>query len=392
MRTLIWLIGIFAAAVGVALLANANQGYALLVWPPYRVQVSLNFLLLAALLGFIGGYALVRLVLRTLALPGAVDALRRRRRRDKGGQALRDALQAVLEGRYSQAIKAASAAFSAGEGPGLAAITAARAAHAMRDDTRYRIWSGRAAEHDAEVRVARLMSEAELAVEGRRFAEAEEKLELLRSEGHRHIAMLRLSLRTAQARGRWDEVLRLARQLAKHKAMSADEVAPLLRRAHLERLRQLGGDAEALRNYWQNIPAAEREDRRLIERALPLLAAAGEGGLVRKTIEQLLDEEWDEGLARQYVLAGLAEPVAALGKGEAWLREHPRDAGLLFSLGRLCEAAQLWGKARSYLEVSLGIAPTVETHLALAQLLERLEQADQAQQHYRAAATLSAPR
>jgi HemY protein len=52
--------------------------------------------------------------------------------------------------------------------------------------------------------------------------------------------------------------------------------------------------------------------------------------------------------------------------------------------------AQLWGKAQSYLEASLNLAPTVETHLALAGLFERLDRADEAQAHYRAAAERSA--
>ena len=49
MRGLLWLIALFALAVGVAMLATVNEGYALLVLPPYRAQVSLNFLVLAIL-------------------------------------------------------------------------------------------------------------------------------------------------------------------------------------------------------------------------------------------------------------------------------------------------------------------------------------------------------
>lgn len=388
MRALIWLIGIFALAAGVAMLAGLNEGYVLVVFPPWRAQLSLNLLLVLLVLGFVLGYLLIRLVRRTLALPAAVGQWRERRRRQRGGQALRDALRTLFEGRFTQSLKFASSAYASGESPAVAALLAARAAHAMHDDARYRVWLGHAAEQGTEARVARLMTEAELAIDHRRFDEAAERLETLKQEGHRHIAALRLSLRVAIALRRWDEALRLTRQLRKHKALSDEQALPLLRRVHLERFKERAGEGEALASLWNELPADELTDRRLVERVVPLLAEAGQGALARRTLERLLDAEWDEGLARLYGHCGEGpgDAVACLVKGEDWLKAHSRDAGLLFALGRLCIDSQLWGKAQSYLEASLNLAPTVETHLALAKLLERLEHPAEAQRHYRAAA------
>ena len=53
MRALTWLIVIAALAVGLTLAAAYNRGYALLVLPPYRVEISLNFLLIVLALGFV---------------------------------------------------------------------------------------------------------------------------------------------------------------------------------------------------------------------------------------------------------------------------------------------------------------------------------------------------
>ena len=390
MRALLWLLGIFAAAVGLAMLAGVNDGYALLVLPPWRVQISLNLLLVALVAAFLLLNLLLRLFARAAELPGRVGAYRARRRKDKAGQALREALRTLFEGRFAQALKHAGTAFAAGERAPVAALVAARAAHAMRDDTRYRLWLGRAAEQDEAVRIARLMTEAELAVEGRRFQEAAERLEQLRGAGQRHIAALRLSLKVASALGHWEEVLRLARQLKKHKALSDEQAQPLLRRAHLERLALLAREPETIASYWRAMPPAEQADRRLVERAVPHLAAAGQGALARKTLERLLDAEWDGALARLYACCAGDEAVACLARAEGWLRSHPRDPGLLYALGRLCLAAQLWGKAQSYLEASLNQLPSIDTHLALAGLLERLEREAEAQAHYRAAAQLSA--
>lgn len=391
MRNLMWLIGLFALAVGVALVAGVNTGYVLLVVPPYRIQLSLNLLIVLMATGFAAVYFLLRLVGRTAALPGRVLAFRERRRRERAGRFLRDGVRVYFEGRYSQALKLAESAFKAGEGQGVAALLAARAAHAMGDDPRYRIWLGRAVETGEEIRVARLMTTAELALEGRRFGEAAESLEGLQLSGsQRHIAAQRLTLRVALAQGEWETVLRLARQLRKHRALSAEQAEPLIRRAHLEWLGRHDHDPQGMARYWKQLPAEELKDRRFVEKAVPLLRAGGQGGLARKTLENLLDEDWDSALARLYGVCGEDEPLACLARAERWLARQPRDEGLLFALGRLCFQNQLWGKAQSYLDASLSLAPSIQTHLALAQLAEGLERPEAAQKHYRAAAELAA--
>jgi HemY protein len=49
MRALFWLLTLAALAVGLALAARYNEGYVLLVLPPWRAEVSLNLFLLAAI-------------------------------------------------------------------------------------------------------------------------------------------------------------------------------------------------------------------------------------------------------------------------------------------------------------------------------------------------------
>ena len=72
------------------------------------------------------------------------------------------------------------------------------------------------------------------------------------------------------------------------------------------------------------------------------------------------------------------------------MRRHPDDAILLMALGRMCQRQRLWGKAQSYLEASLAVAPSQEAHLELARLLDQLDRGDEANQHYRASAQLDA--
>ncbi|MDR3087704.1 MAG: heme biosynthesis protein HemY [Azoarcus sp.] len=392
MRILIGFIALFAIAVGLAMLFSHDWGYAQFVvtvpqWPR-RVQMSLKTFALLLLVVFFVAYLFVRLIRRALALPEAFGQWRERRRRQRADRSLRESLLAFYEGRYAKALKAAEKAYAASDHPVTAVLLAARAAHAMRDEPRYRVWIERLVDEGENAQVARLMTEAEMAILSHDFMEAAGKLETLRQDGHRHIAALRLSLQVETALQHWDEVLRLTRQLRKHKALTVEQTLPLLRRAHIECLREQSDDCEALVEVWNAIPSDERADRQLVAEAVPLLARAGKGHLVRRTLERLLDDEWDSGLARLYSYCG--DEGACLAKGEDWLQEHSRDAGLLFALGRLCVLSRLWGKAESYFTASLGLCPDIETHLALARLFDRLERREDTQKHYRAAAEMAA--
>ncbi len=378
---------LFALAVGLALLANSHQGYVLVVVPPRRILISLNFFIILGLgaLGLL--YVLLRAFAGVVALPGRVARFRWARRQAKAESALRDAVGALFSGRYAESIKKAQYAFDKGEGgQEIAALVAARAASALRDETRYSIWMTRASQGQARMSEARLMTEAQLAVEAMNFDIARERLETLRVMGHRSIASQRLALKVASVQQEWDEVLRLARQLYKHKALSHEQVAPILRHAHLERLKESAQDGNALEGRWRSIPSAEQEDRLLVQKAIPILVGAQRSMLARKMLEKALSLEWDSELARLYGQCGQQDPVVSLGRAEAWYAQHPNDVNLLYALGQLCIAAQLWGKAETYFERALSLAESLETHLALARLFEQTDREEEAQIHYRAAA------
>ena len=60
MRAALWLLALFAVAAAVALFAGNNQGTITVFWPPWRVDLSLNLVLVILLAAF----ALLHLALR----------------------------------------------------------------------------------------------------------------------------------------------------------------------------------------------------------------------------------------------------------------------------------------------------------------------------------------
>ena len=126
MRALIWWIGIFALAVGVAMVAGVNDGYVLVVLSPWRAQISLNLFIVLLVVGVLLVHLLLKVIGRTLGLPARVASWRERRRRQKADRALHGAINALFEGRFSQSLKSASTAYTASAGSSMAALVAAR--------------------------------------------------------------------------------------------------------------------------------------------------------------------------------------------------------------------------------------------------------------------------
>src|SRR5438552_1728742 len=117
MRALFWLLAVFAVAVALVILGRVGAGYVMFVYPPYRVELSLLFFVVASLAGFLLLYAAMRLLGHAVSLPTYVRAYRSRRRRERAHAALAAALQAYYEGRYARAEKEAGAAFAPSAAP-----------------------------------------------------------------------------------------------------------------------------------------------------------------------------------------------------------------------------------------------------------------------------------
>lgn len=136
MRVLIWILLIFALAVGFTLAGKFDPGYAILVYPPYRIELSLMLLVLLLLLVIVLGNLFIRVASATLSLPKRARAFRQQQRQQQGQSALMSAVTDYLEHRYHQAESAALRALALETSPHLAALIAASAADAQHADER----------------------------------------------------------------------------------------------------------------------------------------------------------------------------------------------------------------------------------------------------------------
>ncbi|MEX3909875.1 heme biosynthesis protein HemY [Paraburkholderia sp. BR14319] len=390
-RGLLWLALLFAIAVALATVGRFDTGQVLLVYPPYRVDVSLNLFVVGIVVAFLLLYAILRFARNIVTMPRRVGAYRARMRAEKANSALRDAVGNLYAGRFSRAEKAARDSLADAKNTSAAGLIGATAAHRLHEYARRDEWLTQV--DDPDLQEARLMATADMRADGRDADGALAALTEMRTQGGRRIHAQQIALRAQQQLKNWSEVLKLVKTREKREALHPAVAVRLRQLAAENLLRDRRHNADALLELWQSLSNVERHSPRLADCAAELLIALDRQADARKIVEEALAQNWDARLLRRYPDTAGSDALPLIQKAEIWRKERPEDGDLLFALGRLCLKQQLWGKAQSFLEAALKSADAtqneplkIRSHRALARLHEQLGDGEKAASHYRESA------
>lgn len=386
MRWLISLLIIAVLAVALAMAGRYDPGYVVLVYPPWRMEVSfISFVLMLVAL-VVSGILLLRLALLTLNLPSIVRAQRERRAAQKRDENFAGGLRAFAEYRHQDAEQSLGQWQGDDARLGVARILAARAAQEMRAPQQRERHLQAAIEHGAEL--AAQLFEAEARLESKDAAAALVAINRAKEIAPQHTALLRLELKARQMTGQWDEVERLLDVLQRSNALEPGVAAQLRRMAYAENLKRRAEDERGLAEYWKRVPADFKTDPWVARAAARAHLQRGADDIALDVLEASLNREWNEDLVALYGEARGSKATRQIEQAEKWLHARPRDARLLLTLAQLCSVQQLWGKAQSYLEASLAIAASAEGHIRMAELKTQSGQPGEACRHYQKALAL----
>lgn len=386
MRWLISFISIAALAIALALAGRYDPGYVVLVYPPWRAELSFISFLLLLVIMMTGGYVLARLSVATLNLPRTIRERKAKNEAERQNAHFTQAIAAYLEGRFQETEKLAAKLKGEPQREMLSRILAARAAHSMRAYARRDAYLSEARASDTPL--AALFAEAENRLETRDFPGALTAIEAGKVVSPAHTALARLELRVRSQLGQWDEVLKLTEQLAKANAIDTATLELTRHAAHCENLKRRADSEPSLLDYWKKLSGEEKSVTRVALQAANAFAQSGNTGTAVSILENALGKHWDDTLAARYGQIIGPAPLKQIEQAEKWLAEHPRDGALLMALADLCAHEKLWGKAQSYAEASLAVAPNVDAHLALAAFKEQNGQTAEACGHLKQALAL----
>lgn len=325
----------------------------------------------AVLIG-IGIYALVRLIISIVSIGKRNVAARVARQRQHSQDELNRGLIALSAGNWTEAEQILTRSAYSAMAPLVHYLAAARAAELQGALARRDEWLAKALDVAPAEKAAVHITQAEMLLRHNQVNAALATLEQLDASGHQNARGLMLLARIYRQQGNWQQLKSLEPRLRSTAGIAPAAVDEVLAQVYLDMLKAAGNtrDREQLTRTWRDVPKSMSDRPDVVVAYARAAMACGANDLAERELRELLKSQWDEAAILAYGEVEVAEPLSLLQHLEKWLNERPQDPILLFTCARCCIRNELYGKARSYLEASLGIKPRLETYQMLAQLLE----------------------
>ena len=386
MRWSLWLLLLFGIAVAVALGLSMQAGTVTLFVPPYRLDMSLNLVVIGLLSSFVLLYAALRGLFSVFELPVQARRWRAQQRERSAQQSLLNAMLLWMTGRFLRSRKAALQGLSqvdslldSGESPHQMSLTlmrsllhllAAESAHALRDQAARELHfqqvlvhdEGRRVSQTLELRDAAYLNAARWALNDRDSQKAQQWLAQLPQGTVRRTMALRLRLKADRMSLQHLPALDTARLLAKHGAFSASAAASLVRGLAMACLDDCH-DSSQLQTSWKLLQAEERAMPELaLHAAQCLLKVQGDPQIALQWLlpvwQALINNsETQLPVQRQRMVQVLSSALHAVEPDSEWLARieqarlaNPRSLELQYLSGMVCLRHGLWGKAQQMLE------------------------------------------
>ncbi|PSJ80393.1 heme biosynthesis HemY N-terminal domain-containing protein [Neisseria iguanae] len=383
MKSVIWIVILFAAAVGLALVSGIYTGNVYVVVGQTMLRINLHAFILGLIAAVVVLYLSVKFLAGVLNIPNRLQRFGLARKGNQAVHALNNAGLAFFEGRFEKAELEAAKVLTnkeAGDNRALALMLGAHAADQMDNlDLRDRYLKDIGLLPKKQ-QLSRYLLLAESALNRRDYPAAEENLNAAAQINPNLTRLVRLQLRYAFDHGNALDVLNKAEKLAKAGVIDDYEAGQYQTWAY-RRLLALASDQNGLKACLKRIPDNLKAGEMCIEIAQKY-ERLGLYEQAVKWVAQYYPQTQQVELLEPFVdsvrYLSDREQQKAIDTADSWLNARPDNAQLLMYLGQLAYGKQLWGKAQGYLEASLAIKPSVAAHLALARVFDETNQSQKA--------------
>lgn len=383
-----WLFGsllILLIAASLSLLAYQDPGYVLIAWGYKTAELSLSLFIILAVIGFVLLYFLIRLLVTGWNMPVAFKAWRQRQKYQRARRDTNKGLIELAQGHWSLAERYLIRHVSDSEIPLINYLSAARAAQKQSAPDRRDNYLALAHKNMQGAGFAVQLTQAELQLVHGQLEQSLATLVQLHSNSPRHPHVLFLLARIYEMLRSWGDLKNIIPELKKYKIINPEQLTALERVVHRELIiiATQRGKLDQLKAAWQHVPKTLRTDLEMVKHYTRCLLTLDAHDAAEQVVREILKRNWDEQLVYMYGLIESADPDKQLTTAEGWLKANKNNPVLLLTLGRLCKRNQLWGKAQSYLEASIGVQARSDSYKELGQLMEQLEEPDKASSYFR---------
>ena len=369
------LIGL-ALAILIGVVASHNTGFLVFSIGEWTIQTSANLFLLALLILIFISYYFFRFVSHVLSARKDLRRYKGRKDVKRSTQFLNNGMTALIEGEWQKAEASLKKGASYSDKPGIYYLGAAKAAQQLGATERRDEYLKLANDSQGNTPIAVGLTQAKLQLEQNQSEQALATLSNLNNLHPRQPQVKKLLLKSYLDMQDWESVIQLIPELKKQKILSAEIIHAYELKAYAGLLQKAGdsGDSQKLGKTWLTIPRLFRQELFLIDVYVQQRIRIDDHQDCEILIRKALKKNWDEQLILLYGKVDGYDLALQLKSAESMLKQHPGDAALYFTLGRLCIRNQLWGKARSYLEQCAELRPGPEVYYELARLLQTMDE------------------
>lgn len=364
---------IAAAMIIAGLFANmllGDPGYVALRFAGRLVEMSaVTFALV-----LVAAYFAVRLLIRIVTARRSWKSAQEARRHERARRSFAQGILELSEGNWETAENTLTRNVREAENPAAHYLTAARAADLQGAAQRRDEWLARALEVSSDRRAPVLIMQAEVLMKHKQLPAAVATLEQLEATHEQNARGLLLLARAYRQMSDWQKLQALEPRLRSTRGISAAMVDETVAQVHLDRLKAAGGkcDLTELRAAWKETSKSLAKHPEIVVAYARASMACGDHDAAESALRDCVNKHWDDEAVLAYGELETSEPLKTLDRAEAWLPEHSDDPALLFTCAQLATRAELYGKARSFLETSIAIRPRLEAYQLLAYLMEQL--------------------
>ncbi|HEZ6711351.1 TPA: heme biosynthesis protein HemY [Neisseria meningitidis] len=384
MKTVVWIVVLFAAAVGLALASGIYTGDVYIVLGQTMLRINLHAFVLGSLIAVVVWYFLFKFIIGVFNIPEKMQRFGSARKGRKAALALNKAGLAYFEGRFEKAELEASRVLcnkEAGDNRTLALMLGAHAAGQMENIELRDRYLAEIAKLPEKQQLSRYLLLAESALNRRDYETVEANLHAAAKMNAGLTRLVRLQLRYAFERGDALEVLAKTEKLSKAGALGESETEQYQNWAY-RRLLADADDAVSLKACLKRIPDSLKNGELSVSVAekyerLGLYAEAVRW--VKQHYPQSRRSELLEAFVESVRFLGERDQQKAIDLADAWLRDQPDNALLLMYLGQLAYGRKLWGKAKGYLEASIALKPSISARLVLAKVFDEIGEMQKAE-------------
>ncbi len=389
MKRILFILAILALSMTFGYFVIEYNGYVLIHVAKTKIEMTLAFAALMAVLVFGLMFVLLLIIKALLGSPWQISHWFSGRKKADARKKFFQGITFLAEGCYQEAEKKLLAEIKNSERPQLNYIGAAIAAHCQGQFSKSDEYFAKAAIGKNRPELAIGFVQSLLHTERGSNESAIAKLgHLNKIKPNHEPVILRLIENYENARD-WQSLSAIV-PLAKKRKMIDEKTAfdyeVKLNLSLLQTAENSGVDV--LSSTWGQLPKIIKLNAEIIAQYAQGLISNGAPNEAEKVIRESLRKNWSSQLVELYGTIKTSQPEKMLAKTEDWLKTYPSDAQLLLAAGRLAERAQIWTRAKEYMQASIDIHPTKEALKTLGLLLEHLEGPEAAIDCYRMAVTL----